>query len=115
MRDLFRQARSEMKQLPFMLGKLLGAAMAIIGCAAAIVVQSGRPGMTETNAPRYWLAALVGIIIFVVSSRAQARRGKDSRQHSLTTANKVRMNAMSWILLLIFASAFLLFLFCMTG
>jgi len=115
MRDLFRQARSEMKQLPFMLGKLVGAAMAILGCSAAIVVQSGRPGMTASDAPRYWLAALMGIIIFVVSSRAMARRGKGTGTQTVPAGAARRMSVVSWVLLLLLATAFLLITVIITG
>lgn len=60
--------KQEIKQLPFTLGKLLGAVMAVIGIPAAIWIATRNPGASWQEVVPYALQGIFGILIFYVSS-----------------------------------------------
>lgn len=111
MRDLFRQTRSEIRLLPFMLGKLAGGTMAALGTAAAVVMLSNRPGTTPADALPYAVAAVAGIAIFAFSSRMLARRLKTGAPDDAPPSASPRMSLISWLALLLLAAGFLLVAF----
>jgi hypothetical protein len=114
MRDLLRQARSELRLLPFMLGKLVGGVMAALGAAAAVAMLGNRPGTSPSDALPYAVAAVAGIIVFAVSSRMLSRRSGNVTAVAATPAPSLRMSVVSWTVLLLLAAGFLLGAFLST-
>lgn len=58
----------EIKQIPFTLGKLLGALMAVIGIPAVIWIATRNPRASWQDVAPYALQGIFGILIFYVSS-----------------------------------------------
>jgi len=108
MGDICRRTRSELRLLPFMLGKLVGGAMAAVGAGAAMAMLGNRPGTTPSDALPYAAAAVAGLILFAVSSRMLARRAGTEEPASGTTTHSRRMSVISWTVLLLLAAGFLL-------
>ncbi len=72
------QTRSELKQLPYMLGKLLGGFLAVIGFGAAVYVHTHGAGPSLICVLLYLLTGIAGLAIFIVSSRLLAKKAKDA-------------------------------------
>lgn len=111
MKNLFRQARSELRLLPLMLGKLAGGTVAALGTAAAVVMASNRPGTSPADALPYVAAAVAGIVIFAFSTRMLARRLKNGVPDDAPPSASSRTSLISWFVLILLAAGFLLFAF----
>ncbi len=99
--------------MPLLLCKLLGGFMAIIGLPGAVFISTRRANVTLPDVLPYVLTGLAGIVIFIASSRALAKRFGDNGNQTLAMKDKKRMNIMSWTILLILATVFLLFTYFM--
>ncbi len=107
MGKISRYTAKELRQLPLTLAKLLGSVMTVIGLAAVAFPGAGRPGKgIGDNAP-YLLLAASGLAVFILSSRALAKRAPGNGDDSLTAKDGVRLSALSWALFLLFAVLFL--------
>ena len=104
------QMGSELKQLPFMLGKVLGGLMAVIGFGAAVYIYTHGPAMAPGAVLPCLLTGIGGLIIFRISSWLSKRRAKDSEDLQPTEKEKKRTSAISWIILLVLAAAFVIFM-----
>ena len=67
MDKLSSQVKSEIKQLPFMIGKVLGGIMAVIGFTAAVVIITRRADHAFGEILPSALFGCLGILIFVLS------------------------------------------------
>lgn len=114
MGDLLRRTRSELRLLPYMLGKLVGGAVAALGAAAAVAMLGNRPGTTPADALPYTAAAIAGIIVFAVSSRMLARRAGSEKVDARPTSSSPKMSVIAWTVLLLLAAGFLLVTFLVT-
>ncbi len=114
MGNISRQFRSEMKQLPCMLGKLLGGIMAVIGFAAAVVIVTRKGVHSLADVLPYALPGVLGIIIFVLSSRLLARRLSEIPADILQPDDRTRTSILSWAILLLLAAISLLCTYFMT-
>jgi predicted neutral ceramidase superfamily lipid hydrolase len=101
------QAKSELKQLPYMLGKLLGALMAVIGFTAAVIVVTRKTGQSPAGILPYAILGSSGIIVFVLSSRILAKRLSEYTTEALTRGDRTRMSGLSWVILSLLAAIFL--------
>ena len=113
MNDLLNQTRSEVRQLPFMLGKVLGGILAVVGVAGLVLIWTGKSGPLLTSLAPYFISALLGILLFLFSSWAMARYVKSSLQ-TVPARNVLRMSIVAWSLLLLLVTVFLLITYFVT-
>jgi len=102
------QTKSEIKQLPFMLGKLLGGVMVVVGVTGLVLIWTGKSGPLLSSLVPYFISALLGILLFLLSSRAMSRRKKESSPQTMPARKPLRENVVAWSLLLLLVIAFLL-------
>ncbi|MBK5275453.1 MAG: hypothetical protein JJE30_10430 [Desulfuromonadales bacterium] len=114
MGNISRQFRSEMKLLPFMLGKLLGGIMAVIGFTAAILIVNWKVGHSLGDVLPSALSGVLGIIIFVLSSRLMTRRLSERQADTVNSDDRKRMSMLSWAILLLLGVLLLLFTYLIT-
>lgn len=100
------QLRSEARQLPWMLAKLVGGLMAVIGLGGAVVVLTRRPDPSWDGLLAWVLAGVVGLALFLAASRCLARRkGADGPEP--TGKDRAKTSALSWTILFILAALFI--------
>ena len=95
---ILQQVKSELNQLPLLLGKLFGGIASVIGCTASIIILTRR---LEWPLWPYILMGSAGLIVFIVSD-SLLRRPKPSQESD-------SLSLLSWTILLLVAG---LFLFC---
>lgn len=100
------QLRSEARQLPWMLAKLVGGLMAVIGLGGAVVVLTRRPDPSWGGLLAWVLAGVVGLALFLAASRCLARR-KGTDGPELTGKGRAKTSVLSWTILLILAALFI--------
>jgi hypothetical protein len=105
-----KQIKSEIKQLPFMLGKLTGGVMAVIGCTGGIIV-AGKSNTSFSDIWPYFLMGIIGIGIFLISSKLYAKRLNENIHFTPTRKEKMQTSVISWTILLIFTAIFILITF----
>ena len=110
MERMKKQVKSEIRDLPFMLGKLTGGVMAVIGCTGVIVV-TGKSSSSFSNIWPYSLLGIIGICIFLISSKLYAKRLNEHKSFTPTPKEKIRSSVISWAILLIFTAIFILITF----
>lgn len=113
MGEIARQTRSELRQLPLMLGKLLGGLAAVVGCTMAVLTATRTSASTLAVFLPPLLIAAVGVVVFVLSGRAMARRPAASAGES-KPADRLRMNLLAWVLFLALAGIFLAVVWLLT-
>lgn len=114
MGDLFQRTKAELRLLPFMLGKLVGGAMAALGAGAAVTMLGNRPGTAPSDAVPFAAAAVTGIVIFAISSRMLACRTGRAATADTRPAHSRRMSVISWTVMLLLAAGFLLVTYLVT-
>ena len=107
MGKLTRQTKAELRQLPLMIGKLLGGIAAVIGFTAAVVIMSRRSGPEMESSLPMLLLGCAGIFVFMLSARVLKRRSSLPGEDTPLPANKAAVSVLSWGLLLLFAGIFL--------
>ncbi|NVN98062.1 MAG: hypothetical protein HXX17_01985 [Geobacteraceae bacterium] len=105
MGNLSSQVKTELRLLPYMLAKLLGGIMAIFGFAAAIVTLTRKDGNSLADILLSGMVCILGIIIFLLSSRMQKRRQPPTQ---IDIDMQTSPCLLPWIILLMLAAAFLL-------
>jgi hypothetical protein len=108
MSDISQQIKSEFKQLPWMLGKLLGGILAVVGVAGLVLIWTGKSGFLLSSPLPYFSAELLGLLLFLCCSKAMAQGKKGSSPQGMPARTQLRMCIVVWSLLLLFAMAFLL-------
>lgn len=104
--------RTETRQLPFMLGKLVGGILAVIGFGGLVYISTRPPKPAALSILLYAAAGAAGIALFIVSSRIMSSRsGKDAGDGPArrTTASK----ALPWVILLVLALLFIVIVLVM--
>lgn len=102
---LSSQVKSELRLLPYILAKLLGGAMAVFGFAAMVITVTRRDGNSFADTLPSGTACLLGIIIFLFSSRILNRRRYPIQSDG---ENRIRSSLLPWMILLALATAFLI-------
>jgi hypothetical protein len=115
MGDISAQVKSELKQLPFMLGKVLGGIMAVIGFTAAVVIATRRADPTFADILPSALSGCLGIGIFVLSSRLLARRLAENPSETPVPGDRARTSMLSWAILLLLAAGFVVLTYLIAG
>jgi len=111
---IISHVKAELRQLPLMLGKLLGGIAAIAGFTMAVVVGTRKAGSTFTGILPFLLMGGAGTAIFAIVSKLLdkhlARYGADTPE----SGGSQRESMMSWGILLLFVLIFLLCTYLMT-
>lgn len=103
--QVVKKAMAELKQLPLILGKLLGGVAAVVGCTMAVLTVTRHSDSAPTDSLLLLIAA-AGLVVFVLSGRALSRR-PSTLPGELKPADRLRMDMLAWVLLLAFAGIFL--------
>lgn len=98
----------QIKQLPFMLGKTVGAIMAAIGFPAAIFILARRPNKTS-EILTYFLVGILGIIIFIVCDKLLKRISSNNNAEQFSKENKL-----AWMIFAALAAIFILVTYIIT-
>ena len=102
-----RQLTAELKQLPWMLGKLAGGILAVIGFAKAVITGTRTVGATFVDTLTAILAGCAGVIIFLIFSRSLARRLSGNGPLPPASGDGLRTSRLSWAILIVLAVLFL--------
>ncbi len=103
----FAAIKSELKQLPLMLGKLLGGIMSVAGFTAAVLIITRKADQSVADILPFIFLGVAGIIIFLLSSRLLARRLSEKPAETIITNDRKRTSMLSWLILLLLGVAFL--------
>lgn len=114
MSNILKQVKTELKQLPLILGKLLGGGAAVIGFAIAVLIITRKPDPTLADILPFLLAGCAGIVIFILSARVLNRRLSSNADEVSRPVDTNRTNMLSWGLLLLLAAIFLAGTYFMT-
>jgi len=98
--------RSEAKQLPWTLAKLVGGLMAVFGFGGAGAVLTRRPDPSWGGVLAWVLTGVIGLALFLASSRSLARR-TEAREQEPAGKERAKTSALSWMILLILAALFI--------
>jgi hypothetical protein len=108
------QVKAELRLLPLMLGKLLGACMAIIGFTMAVLTITRKTNASLMDSlPTLFLGA-IGMIVFVIFSKKTGKQLSGVKAEHLLPGYSKRINMLSWGFLLLLVSGFLLCTWFMT-
>jgi len=114
MSDILNRTKSEIKQLPWMLGKLAGGILAVIGVAGMVLIWTGKSGPLLSSLVPYVFSTVLGFLLFLLCSRAMARSKAGSSLAVMPVHNQVRANILAWSLLLLFVLVFLVITYLVT-
>lgn len=106
MGEIVEKARDELRQLPFMLGKVLGGLMAVGGSTVMVVILTRKPGHTVADILPSALLGGTGIVVFVLSAWLLDKRLAEHGSEG-ATASSLRTSLLSWAILLLFGAIFL--------
>lgn len=109
-----KQFKSEIKQLPFILGKLIGGIMAVIGFPGIVIIITRKPDPSWAGILPFLLAGISGIGIFVLSSQMLGRRMRENAEATPAPKDQKRTSMISWSILLALAAIFLSAVYIMT-
>lgn len=114
MSEILNQARSEIRRLPCMLGKLVGAILSVIGVAGLVLIWTGKSGPLLSSLVPYLVSVLLGFFLFLFCARLLARSEKGRSRQTTPVRIQVRANVIVWSLLLLLAAVFLLVTYFVT-
>lgn len=111
--QVVKKAMAELKQLPLILGKLLGGVAAVVGCTMAVLTVTRHSDSAPTKSLLPLLIAAAGVVVFVLSGRVLSRR-LSVPPGELKPADRLRMDMLAWVLLLAFVGIFLVVVWFLT-
>jgi len=114
MGNITRQAKAEIKQLPYMLGKLLGGCVAVGGFTATVVVFTRKPVASLSDAMPVLLVGIAGVVIFLTANWRMRTLSLRTGEAAFMATDGISTSALSWILLLFFGGIFLLCTYFLT-
>jgi hypothetical protein len=114
MSDILNRTKSEIKQLPWMLGKLVGGSLAVFGVAGLVLIWTGKTGSLLSSQVPYFFSAVLGFLLFLLCFRAMSRSRTESFLPVMPVRNQVRANIIAWSLLLLFVLVFLVITYFVT-
>jgi len=107
MRNTNRQAKAEIKQLPYMLVKLLGGCVTVGGFTAAVVVITRKPVASLSDAIPALLLGIAGVVIFLLATWQMPNLSLRTGEAAFMATGGISTSVLSWILLLFFGGIFL--------
>ena len=96
-----KQIKSEIKQLPFTLGKLTGGAMAVIGFPGMIIVITRKSNPSFSDILPYLVLGIFGVFIFMLSSRLFKKHMNKNNELALPAQEKKNLSMISWMIFLV--------------
>ena len=114
MSDILNRTKSEIKQLPWMLSKLAGGILAVVGVAGLVLIWTGKTGSLLSSLVPYVFSAVLGFMLFLLCSRAMTRSKTGSSLPVMPVPNQVRTNIIAWSLLLLFVLVSLVITYLVT-
>jgi zinc transporter ZupT len=99
--------KSELKQLPLMLGKLLGGIMAVVGFAATVLIVTRKADQSLADILPFVFLGGAGIIIFVLSSMLLNKSLSEKPAETIIPNDRTSSSILSWVILLLLGAAFL--------
>jgi len=115
MSDILNRTKSEIKQLSWMLGKLVGGILAVVGVAGMVFIWTGKTGSLLSSLVPYVFSAVLGFLLFLLCSRAMTRSKMGHSPPVMPVHNQVRANIIAWSLLLLFVLVFLVISYLVTS
>lgn len=109
------EIRSEARLIPYMLGKVAGGLLAVIGFGGTVVVLTRQQHPSSGSLMPYVLAGIVGLVVFLLSSRLMARHSGKAGGPELTAKKRVKASALSWIVFLVIAALFIAIVLIVAG
>ena len=109
------QAKSELKQLPFMLGKLLGGVTAVVGFTLAVVISGRKTASAFVDILPALFVGVTGIVMFVFVSRKLVKRLSGKNMETFTPDDRMRTSMVSWGILLLLVVVLLVCTYLMCG
>jgi len=109
------EVKSEVRQLPFMLGKVAGGLMAVIGFGGTVIVLTRQQHPSSSGLMVYALAGVIGLALFILSSRLMARLSGKADGTEVTTKKKAKTSALSWTILVVIAALFIAIVLIVAG
>jgi len=107
MGKISRQTKSEFRQLPLILAKFFGGMMTVAGLSAAVFLATRSPVPAGGIQVRFVLLGVSGIVVFILSSKALAKRKAEVSFQGPDAQDSVRLSVLSWMLFLVFVAFFL--------
>jgi len=109
------EVKSEVRQLPFMLGKVAGGLMAVIGFGGTVTVLTRQQHPSSSGLMVYVLTGIIGLALFVLSSRLMARHSGKADGTEATKKKRAKTSALSWTILLVIAVLFIAIVLIVAG
>ena len=109
-----RQIRSEIRLLPYMLGKLAGGFTAVAGFTGAVILVTRRVNRSWPDIWPYLLLGMAGVFIFYISSRLAVKRAEVNESQALKPRDSKKAGIIPWVLFLAAASVFVLLTYIIT-
>ena len=95
------QFQSELRQLPGMLGKLLGGILAVGGFTTAVVFLTRQAGPSAMSLLGPLLLGILGIIVFVWASRRMATRASAEPAEAAEAGDPAATSRLAWAILVV--------------
>ena len=102
-----KHTTSEIRLLPFTLGKLAGGAMAVIGFPGALFALNKKPGVTLLDTLPFLVLGIAGVLLFVLFSRLLAKRMAESKTPAPSAREKAINSLIAWIGFALFILVFI--------
>ncbi len=109
------EIKSEVRQLPFMLGKVAGGLMAVIGLGGTVIALTRQQHSSSSGLMVYVLTGVIGLVLFILSSRLMARHLGKADGKEVTTKRKAKTSALSWTILVVIAALFIAIVLIVAG
>ncbi len=113
MGKMAERAKDELRQLPFMIGKVVGGIMAVGGFTALVVVLTRTPGSMAA----IFLATFVGgtgVAVFALAGRLLDKRLAGQGGEPVPASDRWRTSFLAWVLLLFLGAIFLVCTYFLT-
>jgi len=105
MGKLAKQIRAEFRQLPLMLGKVLGGFAAVGGFMMVVMTLTRTSTSSAGSVLPSVLVGVAGVVVFILSGRALTRRA--ALPDEARACHRMSVSLVSWALLLLFVLFFL--------
>lgn len=111
MESLKQHVQREWKLLPWMLGKLLGGCLAVVGFTGAVLIETRH--LKHASLP-FALLGIAGVCIFCGASKLLSKRQAQLISVAPAVQRKNRTDVLAWGLLVFIAGAILLWTYFLT-